>query len=113
MYCSLTEAWGNDVLETSENPEISQLSMEDMHTLPGYTTNGNICSLQNVPQQQQQHEKKNVVQMKPIINQYPQNHLFQPNTNQSQMINAMLYIVSGIYLIYTMDMFMRMGMHMR
>ena len=113
MYCSLTEAWGNDVLETSENPEISQLSMEDMHTLPGYTTNGNICSVnQNI--QQQQHEKKNIaVQMKPVVNQYQQNQLSHQNTNQGQMINAMLYIVSGIYLICTMDMFMRMGMHMR
>ena len=112
MYCSLTEAWGNDVLESSENPEISQLTMEDMHSLPGYTTSGNICS---VNQNEQQPEKKRV-QMKPDVNQYPNPNILnltQQNTNQSQMINAMLYIVSGIYLIYTMDMFMRMGMHMR
>ena len=118
MYCSISEAWGDPQLQWEDNEDTDdssqQMTFQEMHNLPGY---GNLmsgnCSFRNNKQKKQStnitpveeiHETPSTKeQIQYVVKDYQ-------NESQAHILNALLYIISGIYLIYTMDMFMRMGM---
>ena len=112
-YCSVAEAWGDpDISYPDDTSDESPLTFQEMHNLPGYgqcTPSANSV----IPQ------KKTAVQAPPPpparpVAPFVQDLAFELDSDsQAHILNALLYIISGIYLIYTMDMFMRMGMYMK
>jgi len=133
---SLAEAWGDPEMHFSNAPEESELTLEDVHNLPGYNPYCSYVSNYEPTRRQAQPQKKRVsnkqnVQQRHQLQQQPQQQPRQQNnvslqnyadiqqliqsfdpTSHKEILNALLYVVSGIYLIYTMDMFLRMGMNL-
>ena len=121
-YCSIEEAWGDpDIQYSADDSDPSNeptLTFQEMHNLPGYADMfGGACqpTKVSVPQRQPVAEKKKKEVQEP--DEKTLSDRFLPTAldadSQAHILNSLLYIVSGIYLIYTMDMFMRMGMHMK
>tara|TARA_B110000285_G_scaffold44291_1_gene49305 strand:- start:1631 stop:2017 length:387 start_codon:yes stop_codon:yes gene_type:complete len=125
-YCSIAEAWGDpDIDYADENTEDSQLTFQEMHNLPGYgNLLGGKCAPPTAtplkktrevrePKRVQSPARASAPVPVPVPSALQQMTFDIDSDSQAHILNALLYIVSGIYLIYTMDMFMRMGMHMK
>ena len=110
---SLSEAWGDPEMYLPPDMAADEpsLSLEQMHDLPGYSSlMGSPYCVSRPNQRGKNNPSQKHSQTQQPLQSLPQQLLpFDPSSH-TEILNALLYIVSGIYLIYTMDMFMRMGM---
>lgn len=102
-FATLDEAFGRD-------PYLSRLSDEpeehcdyDVGGLQSYAGDTVVKHVENIikpaPQPMAFHDLKKI----------HENLKIQPAIKNQEMINAMIYIVSGVYVIFILDMFVRMG----
>ena len=107
--CSLEEAWGNPPnTDTYQNgnlgqdfllqePDDEELTYDDIEDIPSYKMSCPPPSA-SLASRKRQYESINTIQR--------QLETITDNNENSHIINALLYIISGIYIIYTLDMFM-------
>ena len=134
-FMTIEEAWGELPVRHSLPPDASSLTYDEMNELPGYNyarceTNTNdiatyvpkkINKTENKEFKMENEETKMENKETKMENEEKKESRVQSsvpikkrninvNNIPVELINASLYIVSGIYIIYIMDMFTRIGL---
>ena len=114
MYCSLDEAWAPPVRVLYPDDTRVPTYNNDVQNLQSYT---NCYHTQpnapvDVPQAPTPAAAKEGSAPAPVpaVAEYAPDFTQQKNT---QIINALLYIISGIYFLYALDLIMRTGAYLR
>jgi len=117
-FMTIEEAWGELPVRHSLPPESSSLTYDEMNELPGYnyarceTNTKDIATYLPEKRKEKKEKKKEKIlddEDKTIIPKTIKKRNININNIPIELINASLYIISGIYIIYIMDMFTRIG----
>lgn len=136
-YCSLEEAFGIDPFDdfkqtmTSNNSDVSMNATTDLEqcnfdvaTLDSYSafSNPNQSNIElqhlcdNSKPKTTFKTKSSPKKNSPVPVQYTNNtrcsRIRSLDTRHSEIVNAVIYILSGIYVIFILDLFARMGAHL-
>ena len=132
-YSSLEEAFGTDPYNSFINTKTTnslsnsrEINLEDINNNSpfninniesynshnGYDNSVSFCNNKNTVEEPIQPKPVNIP-IKPTIRPVPCQQKVYTNTNtklqQRELTNAIIYIVSGIYVIFILDLFVKMG----
>ena len=110
-FCSLDEAYGSDpFIETQKqihNDETEECLGYDMNDIHSYAQRDSSTTIiDDLNECSREKPKKYPQNMcKPIYIHTP----VSSSLRNKEVVNAIIYIVSGIYVIFVLDVFVRMG----
>ena len=128
-YCSIEEAWGND-FKTNDSNELNSFSTTDdeflnlespssPNLMPRYQEfndimDDNIIDSLSVDKKPENisNDKEDLISFK-NNNQHIEHFISTPkqidNVKDSNMFNIIIYIITGIFLIFVLDIFTKLG----